>query len=54
MARNEYIVAMMMTSILTGSNPSTLQVPHSSLAQPIIPDHHGSLEEGGLAHYEVH
>jgi hypothetical protein len=31
-----------------------LQMPHSSSTQLITPDQHGSLEEGGSTHYEVH
>jgi hypothetical protein len=36
------------------SNPSALQMPPSSSTQLITLDQHGSLEDGGPTHYEVH
>jgi hypothetical protein len=45
---------IMMINILKGNNPSALQMPQSSSAQLVTLDQHGSLEEGGPTHYEVH
>ena len=53
-AMKTVILMMMMINILIGSSPSILQMPPSSSARLITPNYHGSLEEVGPTHYELH